>query len=76
LEKEVLAQGRSAEATSVRTKRDDVVTRRKQRAAKVSSRASISPQSAPNSAKLARFDGESLNNWHHIAFNDITLELL
>lgn len=76
LEKEVLAQGRSAEATSVRTKRDDVVTRRKQRAAKVSSRASISPQSAPNSAKFALFDGKSLNDWHGIAFNDITLELL
>jgi serine/threonine protein kinase len=76
LEKEVLSQGRSSEAASVRTKRDDVVTRRKQRAAKVSSRASISPQSAPNSAKLARFDGESLNDWHIVAFKDITLELL
>jgi hypothetical protein len=76
LEKEVLAQGRSSEAAAVRTKRDDVVTRRKQRAAKVSSRASISPPSTPNSAKLARFDGESLNDWHIIAFNDITLDLL
>jgi len=63
LEKEVLSQGRSSEAASVRTKRDDVVTRRKQRAAKVSSRASISPQPAPGSAKLALFDGESLRGW-------------
>jgi len=36
LEKEVLAQGRSADTAAVRTKRDDVVARRKQRAAKVS----------------------------------------
>jgi len=36
LEKEVQAQGRIAEASTVRTKRDDVVARRKQRAAKVS----------------------------------------
>lgn len=36
LEKEVLAQGRIAEAAAVRTKRDDVIARRKQRAAKLS----------------------------------------
>jgi serine/threonine protein kinase len=36
LEKEVLAQGRIAEAAAVRTKRDDVIARRKQRAAKIS----------------------------------------
>ena len=36
LEKEVLAQGRTADATRVRVKRDDVTARRKQRAAKVS----------------------------------------
>ncbi len=36
LEKEVLAQGRIAEAATVRTKRDDVIARRKQRAAKLS----------------------------------------
>ncbi len=36
LEKEVLSQGRVAEAASVRTKRDDVVARRRQRAAKIS----------------------------------------
>jgi serine/threonine protein kinase len=36
LEQEVQAQGRIAEASAVRTKRDDVVARRKQRAAKVS----------------------------------------
>ncbi len=37
LEKELLAQGRNSEAVTVRTKRDDVTSRRKQRAAKVSS---------------------------------------
>ncbi|MCF7790013.1 MAG: serine/threonine protein kinase [Prosthecobacter sp.] len=47
LEKEVLAQGRIAEAAAVRTKRDDVIARRKQRAAKVTSGASISPKTAP-----------------------------
>ena len=36
LEQEVLAQGRGADSATVRTKRDDVVARRKQRAAKVS----------------------------------------
>ncbi|MCX6851768.1 MAG: protein kinase [Verrucomicrobia bacterium] len=66
LEKEVLAQGRTSDASAVRTKRDDVVTRRKQRAAKVSSRASVSPQTAPGSAKLALFDGESLRGWRII----------
>jgi hypothetical protein len=66
LEKEVLAQGRTSDAAAVRTKRDDVVTRRKQRAAKVSSRASISPQTAPGSARLALFDGESLRGWRII----------
>jgi len=76
LEKEVLAQGRSSEAAAVRTKRDDVITRRKQRAAKASSRASIFPQTSHGSARLVQFDGESLNGWHNIAFKDITLELL
>jgi serine/threonine protein kinase len=36
LEKELLAQGKTADATRVRVKRDDVTARRKQRAAKVS----------------------------------------
>lgn len=66
LEKEVLAQGRTSDAAAVRTKRDDVVTRRKQRAAKVSSKASISPPPATGSAKLALFDGESLRGWRII----------
>lgn len=46
LEKEVQAQGRIAEAAAVRTKRDDVIARRKQRAAKVSTGACIPPQTA------------------------------
>lgn len=66
LEKEVLAQGRSAEAAAVRTKRDDVIARRRQRAAKASSRASISPPAAPTAGKLALFDGESLSGWRVI----------
>jgi serine/threonine protein kinase len=36
LEKEVLAPGRSADTAAVRTKRDDVIARRRQRAAKAS----------------------------------------
>ena len=63
LEKEVLAQGRIAEASAVRVKRDDVIARRRQRAAKISTGASASPPSAPASSKLALFDGDSLNGW-------------
>lgn len=59
LEKEVLAQGRMADAASVRTKRDDVIVRRKQRAAKISSRASILPQAASTSARLAVISGRA-----------------
>ena len=46
LEKEVQAQGRIAEAAAVRTKRDDVIARRKQRAAKASTGAFIMPRAA------------------------------
>lgn len=66
LEKEVLSQGRTADASSVRVKRDDVIARRKQRAAKISSRASISPQPPPIAGKRALFDGESLDGWRII----------
>jgi serine/threonine protein kinase len=59
LEKEVIAQGRMADAASVRTKRDDVIARRKQRAAKMSSRASTTPQAAPASARLAVTSGSA-----------------
>ncbi|MHB1082387.1 MAG: serine/threonine-protein kinase [Prosthecobacter sp.] len=61
LEKEALAQGRAAEAAAVRIKHDDVVTRRRQRAAKISAKASISPQAAPAAARLA-FIGGSIHN--------------
>ena len=37
LEQEVLTQGRSADAAAVRTKRDDIIARRKQSVAKLSS---------------------------------------
>ncbi|MDI1313385.1 serine/threonine-protein kinase [Prosthecobacter sp.] len=53
LEKEVIAKGRMTDAAAVRIKRDDVIARRKQRAAKVSSKTSISPHSSPTSARLA-----------------------
>ena len=46
LEKEVLAQGRRADTPLVHAKLDDVIARRRQRAAKVSAGASIMPQSA------------------------------
>ncbi|WP_395743464.1 protein kinase domain-containing protein [Prosthecobacter sp.] len=63
LEKEVLTQGRTADVTAVRTKRDDVVTRRKQRAAKAQTGASTTPPPSPASAKLALFDGRTLSGW-------------
>ena len=53
LEKEVLAQGRTAEAATIRTKRDDVIARRRQRAAKASAGAFIPSQTTPTAAGLA-----------------------
>lgn len=70
LEKEVLAQGRGADITAVRAKRDDVVSRRKQRATKLPSSASISQPPAPASAKLALFDGRSLSGWRIVGDAD------
>ncbi len=63
LEKEVRNQGRSADATTVRIKRDDVTARRRQRAAKVPAGASTFPQASPAASKLTLFDGQSLNGW-------------
>jgi serine/threonine protein kinase len=68
LEKEVLAQGRTADATRVRVKRDDVTARRKQRAAKVSSSTVPSAQSMP--ALISLFDGQSLNGWRVVGDAD------
>ncbi len=61
LEKELLAQGKNADASRVRVKRDDVTARRKQRAAKVSSIMVPSARSTP--ALISLFDGQSLNGW-------------
>ncbi|OYW70356.1 MAG: hypothetical protein B7Z37_30985, partial [Verrucomicrobia bacterium 12-59-8] len=63
LEKEVRSQGRSADATTVRIKRDDVTARRRQRAAKVPAGASTFPQASPAASKFTLFDGQSLNGW-------------
>lgn len=63
LEKEILAQGRVSDASRVRIKRDDVVARRKQRAAKVPAGVGALPQTKPAVAKLSLFDGQSLNGW-------------
>lgn len=68
LEKEMLAQGKSADAARVRVKRDDVVARRKQRAAKVTSSTVPSSQSAP--ALISLFDGQSLNGWRVVGDAD------
>lgn len=89
LEKEVLAQGHNADASAVRIKRDDVAARRKQRAAKASTRASLFPQAAPAARKLALFvSGEIRSNSRPgnlvyvgpggvaPAWQDFTLELL
>ena len=70
LEREVLAQGRSSDASAVRTKREDVMARRKQRAAKVSSSTAPFPQTS----NLALFEGRALLGFG--TFNDITRELL
>ncbi|MDB6004295.1 MAG: hypothetical protein JWR15_1282 [Prosthecobacter sp.] len=67
LEKEVLSQGRSADASAVRIKRDDVTARRKQRAAKVSADVSPTPSST---TRLTLFDGQSLNGWRIIGDAD------
>jgi serine/threonine protein kinase len=68
LEKELLAQGKSADAARVRVKRDDVTARRKQRAAKVSSITVPSLQPAP--ALISLFDGQSLNGWRVVGDAD------
>ena len=52
LEKELISQGQSADAARVRTKRDDVVARRKQRAAKVPADASVLPKTSPTSTSV------------------------
>ncbi|HBJ86696.1 MAG TPA: hypothetical protein DDZ88_23140 [Verrucomicrobiales bacterium] len=68
LEKELLAQGKSADAARVRVKRDDVTARRKQRAAKVSSSTSFPAQSTTGLVSL--FDGQSLNGWRTVGDAD------
>jgi hypothetical protein len=70
LETEFMAQGRSADATRVRTKRDDVVARRKQRAAKVPAGTAVLPPSPATPAKLMLFDGQSLNGWRVVGDAD------
>ena len=69
LEKELLSQGKSADASRVRTKRDDVVARRKQRAAKVPGAAAL-PQTSPAASRLSLFDGQSLNGWRVVGDAD------
>ncbi|MCB1277140.1 serine/threonine-protein kinase [Prosthecobacter sp.] len=76
LEKELLAQGRSSDALRVRTKRDDVVMRRKQRAAKLPPGTAVQPTAAPANTKLTLFDGQSLNGWRIVEFDEIAVELL
>jgi serine/threonine protein kinase len=60
LEKELIAQGRNGDALRVRTKRDDVVTRRKQRAAKLPPGTAVHLQTAPTNTRVTLFDGQSL----------------
>ncbi|MFC5454340.1 protein kinase domain-containing protein [Prosthecobacter fluviatilis] len=70
LEKEVISQGRGADAAAIRTKREDVVARRRQRAAKAASSASLPPQTSPLAGRLSLFDGESLSGWRIIGDAD------
>jgi serine/threonine protein kinase len=53
MEKRLSGEGRVGDAGRVRVKRDDVIARRKQRAAKVSSRAALPPHARRNEAFLA-----------------------
>jgi len=76
LEKEVRAQGRIAEASSVRIKRDDVLARRKLRAAKVSTGASLSPQSAPSAPGLVLIEDHGLNSSRTLALKKIHRQML
>jgi serine/threonine protein kinase len=68
LEKDTRAQGRSAEAASIRIKREDVVARRKQRASKMSAGASMIPPAAAGQFEL--------HGGHRSIPQDITVELL
>ena len=78
LAQELRAQGRAGDADRVRIKRDDVVARRKQRAAKVSSITVPPPQSAPSLVSL--YNGRSLNGWRVVgnadSCKDITATML
>jgi hypothetical protein len=79
LEKQLSAQGRVGDASRVRIKRDDVMARRKQRAAKLPAGAEALPPTTPAKSKIALFDGQSLNGWRmsgSVAFKDISVELL
>ena len=69
LEKELNSQGQSADAARVRTKRDDVVARRKQRAAKVPGAAAL-PQTTPAASRITLFDGQSLKGWRVVGDAD------
>lgn len=70
--KELDAQGRVGDASRLRIKRDDVVARRKQRAAKLPAGADV-PAVSPASSKMAFCGGGSLNDSR---INDITARLL
>lgn len=64
------SQGRVADASRVRIKRDDVLARRKQRAAKLPAGASVPPPTAPARSRLTLFDGQSLNGWRIVGDAD------
>ncbi|MGV3663065.1 MAG: family 16 glycoside hydrolase, partial [Prosthecobacter sp.] len=61
-ERELMSQGKQADASRVRIKREDVTTRRAQRAAKVPAGTTVLP-AAPRTSSLDLFDGRSLNGW-------------
>jgi len=69
IEKELSEQGRVGDAGRVRTKRDDVAARRKQRAAKVTSDAAPL-QATPFLSRMTLFDGHTLNGWRVVGDAD------
>ena len=70
LEKEAIAQGRTSDAAKIRSKREDVISRRKQRAAKVPANLLPRATGASNGSRMDLFDGQTLNGWRVVGDAD------
>ena len=70
LEKEAIAQRRTSDADKIRSKREDVIARRKQRAAKVPANMLPRASNAENVRPMNLFDGQTLKGWRVVGDAD------